>query len=207
MTDRLEARDGTILIVCTGNVCRSPYIERLLAVRIAHCGISVSSAGTNALVGAEMDPRVARRLTEVGADPSDFLARQLTADLVQAADLVLCATRAHRSAVVRMEPRALRRVYALADFSDLAAHLADSDVNGVTPAVPTAQNLVREVSEMVALGRSEVQPRTAQEAEIVDPYGRPAKVLDQMLRQVDALVPPIGSVLASRAELRHAEST
>ena len=54
---RTDARGqaGSILVVCTGNVCRSPYIERRLRHELAGTGIEVTSAGTRALVGHDMD--------------------------------------------------------------------------------------------------------------------------------------------------------
>ena len=40
----------SILTVCTGNICRSPAVERLLTRKLGPT-VSVSSAGTHALVG------------------------------------------------------------------------------------------------------------------------------------------------------------
>lgn len=197
MTDGLEARHGTILIVCTGNVCRSPYIERRLSAALAETSIAVSSAGTGALVGSEMDPRVARRLSELGLRSEGFVARQLTSEMARAADLILGATREHRSLIVRMEPSALRRTYALADFSDLAAHLLRSNLADLPRSSSSTDNFVRAVSDAVTRCRGEVRARTAEEAEIIDPYRRPDKVLDRMIQQVDALVPAIATVLTT----------
>ena len=47
---------GHILVVCTGNICRSPYIERRLAGLLADTDAVVTSAGTRALVGAPIEP-------------------------------------------------------------------------------------------------------------------------------------------------------
>ncbi|GMA87571.1 hypothetical protein GCM10025868_28210 [Angustibacter aerolatus] len=49
-----------VLVVCTGNVCRSPLVERLLRQRLGTDAVDVSSAGTQALVGEPMtDPAAA----------------------------------------------------------------------------------------------------------------------------------------------------
>lgn len=197
MTDGLEATDGTILVVCTGNVCRSPYIERRLSAALGETSIAVSSAGTGALVGSEMDPRVARRLSELGLTSEGFVARQLTPEMARAADLILGATREHRSSIVRMEPSVLRRTYALADFSDLAAYLAGRHQTSGALRAEAPWSFVRRVSQLAALGRDEVRARTVEEAEIVDPFRRSDKMLERMIQQADTLLDPIVSVFAS----------
>lgn len=197
MTYARDIRSGTILIVCTGNVCRSPYVERLLTTSLAATEITVSSAGTGALVGSEMDPRVSLRLAELGCDPVGFVARQLSPDVAKAADLVLCATREHRSLVVRTAPRVLFNTYALADFSDLAARLASTGFADLRSAAGPSRNFVQRLSEAAARVRGEVRVRTTREAEIVDPYRRSDKVLEQMVQQVDSLLQPIVSVLTA----------
>nr|WP_255455571.1 hypothetical protein [Microlunatus sp. Gsoil 973] len=183
-------RDGTILVVCTGNVCRSPYIERRLAAALEKTDISVSSAGTGALVDSEMDPRVAQRLRESGLRPDHFSARQLTAELAASADLVLCASRSHRAQVVRMNPRLLRRTYALADFSDLAQRVIDT---GTIPSGPGS--FVRSATQAAEEARADVQARTNEQAEIVDPFRQADKIFEQMFTQVDRLMPPIVALL------------
>ena len=103
-------------MVCTGNICRSPFIERLLRVSVPGSSV-VTSAGTEALVGEPMDPAVAELVRRQGGDAEGFAARQVTAEMVGEVDLVLTATRAHRAAVAFMQPKALRYGFTLGDFS------------------------------------------------------------------------------------------
>lgn len=183
-----EAR-GCVLVVCTGNVCRSPLVERLLRPALGPAGIRVGSAGTGALVGAAMDPRAAARLRAHGGDPAGFVARQLTPALVDEADLVLTATRAHRAAVVAMRPSALRHTFALLDFADLVADLPADRPAGL------AQSSVRKVVVVAARRRAVVPPRPAHLADVVDPYGRQDAVFDAMAEQVLAALPAVTRVL------------
>src|SRR6186713_2624189 len=118
-----------ILIVCTGNICRSPFIERLLQRQLderrrtigaaTDGAIAVRSAGTGGLTGWAMDERPAAQLVAHGGDPAGFSARELTPGLIAESDLVLTATRAHRGKVAVMHPKALRRVFTFRDFADL----------------------------------------------------------------------------------------
>jgi len=91
-----------ILLVCTGNICRSPLgaalLERALAERSIE-GIGVSSAGTGAWDGAPVSEGAYLVGLERGLDLSGHRARLLTRELVEAADLVLTMARHHRPRV------------------------------------------------------------------------------------------------------------
>lgn len=124
-----------ILLVCTGNVCRSPFAHLLLQQRLTQAGVaaSVTSAGTRALVGAPMDPRTADGLAARGvalAAPgqNSFRASDLTAEQVAAADLVLTATVEHRDRALRLAPRALKRCFTLREFAQVAPRVAAATV-------------------------------------------------------------------------------
>ena len=109
-----------VLVVCLGNLCRSPLAERLLRSRLAdEAAVDVSSAGVRAVVGAPMDASAALELSRLGGDSAGFVARQLTAAMVTEADLVLTATRALRSKVVELAPAALRRTFTLRELAAL----------------------------------------------------------------------------------------
>ncbi len=110
-----------VLVVCVGNLCRSPLAERLLTERLADSGhFRVSSAGTRAVVGAPMDAGAAAELSRLGGDPAGHVARQLSADLAMTSDLVLTATRELRSQVVTLAPTALKRTFTLRELAALA---------------------------------------------------------------------------------------
>jgi protein-tyrosine phosphatase len=78
-------------MVCTGNICRSPMAEALLAGRLAGRtpSVRVESAGVAALVGQPADPMACELMRERGLDLSGHRARQLTPEMVYASDLVL----------------------------------------------------------------------------------------------------------------------
>ena len=121
--------DGVVLVVCTGNVCRSPYVERLLTHALRDTAVVVRSAGTGALVGAPVDPGSAVRLEAAGAEPGGFAARQLEPRDVAEADLVLAATRQHLSSVVPLHPAALRYGFALRDLADLLSAVEFTEID------------------------------------------------------------------------------
>lgn len=85
-------------MVCTGNVCRSPLAAAMLQQRLAERGISdveVVSAGTSAAEGEPASEGSYLVALEHGVDLSAHVARMLTRDLIDNADLVLCMSEHH----------------------------------------------------------------------------------------------------------------
>ena len=182
--------NGSILVVCTGNVCRSPYIERRLRRELAGTGIEVASAGTGALVGRDMDASSRALLEHAGVDASGFIARALTPELVTGADLVVAAAREHRGAAARLAPSALRRTLTLTDLADL--------LDGVTPAdVEAAQvpgTWVRQVAS-VAVSRRGLVAARQEDVDVTDPIGQGPAVFARMAGEVEAALARIVPVL------------
>ena len=185
---------GTVLVVCTGNVCRSAYIERRLAHALRGTGIKVTSAGTRALVGRDMDPSSRALLEQAGVDADGFTARQLTAELVAGADLVLTAAREHRTVAAQLHPAALRRVMTLQDLADL---LDGADLAHHRPLDPAAP-WVRQVVEAAAMRRGVVVARQ-DHVDVTDPIGGPPELFAQMRDEVDAALPAIVAALRFRS--------
>ncbi len=110
----------SILVVCTGNICRSPiaegFLRRDLLRRLGLEAPEVSSAGTVAWEGAEASEGSIKAAWERGTDIAAHRARRLTADLVRRADLVLCMAAEHRSAVSALLPEAAPRTFTLKEL-------------------------------------------------------------------------------------------
>jgi protein-tyrosine phosphatase len=103
-----------LLIVCIGNICRSPTAEYLLRHRLGpgHAA-SVSSAGLGAMTGRSMDATALEVLREHGVDGEGHVARQVDERLLRDADLVLAMERSHVDAIRRMAPEASGKVFLL----------------------------------------------------------------------------------------------
>src|SRR5690606_38501969 len=99
-----------ILAVCTGNICRSPAVGRLLAART---GLKVRSAGTHAVVGSAISAPMAELMSDAGIATQGFSATQLTGPPVAAATLVLTATASHSADVLALAPGAADRTFTL----------------------------------------------------------------------------------------------
>lgn len=185
---------GQVLVICTGNICRSPYIERVLAHALAGTDVVVTSAGTEALVGSAMHPSSASRLEEAGESADGFVSRQLTAAMIRSADLVIGATREHIAAAAHISPAVLRKGFALLDLGDLLAEVTPDEV----AAAPGATRAAKVVAAAIAR-RSVANPRSNAEAAIADPFRQPEEVYDAMVRDVAAALPAVARALRGEA--------
>lgn len=100
-----------ILVVCTGNICRSPIAEGLLKARLG--GKQIWSAGTMALIGNGADPYSVEVSAEHGVDIASHRAQQLTLPMLQHADLVLTLDGSHNAWINGRYPQFRGKVHKL----------------------------------------------------------------------------------------------
>lgn len=175
---RLAAPVRSVLFVCTGNICRSPYAELLLQHLVPD--INTASAGTHALIGHAMDPLMGAELSARGIDPSRAVGTGIGASALEA-DLVLVMSRRQRRFLIEEHPASVRRVGLLGAIDELAAMVPDSHV--------LQRSHVTEWSR---------HPVSAQ-CEIDDPYRRGAGAASLAATRLDASVTRLAKVLGSLA--------
>ena len=110
-----------ILVLCVGNICRSPMAEAVMRQAFLDRGreVDVRSAGIGALVGHPADENVRLLMERRGIDVSGHRAIQVNRDMLRWADLVLVMEDAHRSALRRREPSAAGKVFLLGHWIDV----------------------------------------------------------------------------------------
>lgn len=160
---------ASILVVCTGNVCRSPIAEgmlrRRLRARFGDHAPLVASAGTAGWEGSPAMPESVAAAAERGVDISRHVARRLGAEHVRAADLVIAMAAEHRDRIVAAVPEVAERTFTLKELVRL--------LEALPPAEPrTAGSWMQRVTQADALRRSGTARRPADE-DIVDPLGLP----------------------------------
>ena len=145
--------------------------ERLTAARLHDSApwVSLASAGTYAMVDHPIEPDARAMLTERGVEDAPFAARDLTAALIEEADLVLGVSREHRAEVARLAPSGSRKTFTLREFARLAPLVDRTLLTADDPA-----ERARQAVEAVAAKRGYVRPDSPQDDDVPDPYRRTA---------------------------------
>lgn len=100
-----------LLVICTGNICRSPVAAALLRARLP--SPAIESAGLGALVGKGVEPTARELAEKEGLDVGSHRARQVTPEMVRWADLVLVMSERQRLAVAELHPASTGKIFLL----------------------------------------------------------------------------------------------
>ena len=111
----------TVLLVCTGNTCRSAMAEGILKSLVPEerrGDVTVESAGTADLVGMPATEHAREVCLEHGIDISSHMSSGLTRTLLGRSDLVIAMTRAHGDHIVSFDPASAGRTFLLSELAD-----------------------------------------------------------------------------------------
>ena len=109
---------NSILVVCAGNICRSPTGEYLLKDKLPDSDIKVSSAGLTALVGKSAEATATSIALTNNIDMSAHKGRQLSASLIAENDLILVMEERHLSDLLGQYPQARGKTFLLGKWID-----------------------------------------------------------------------------------------
>lgn len=104
------------MMVCIGNICRSPIAEVLLKHHQPQ--LNVFSSGLGALVGKPADPSSVELMTKKDIDLNNHCAQQINSVLVSASDLILTMEKSHIDAIQSQFPECRGKVHLIGKWSD-----------------------------------------------------------------------------------------
>lgn len=107
---------SNVLMVCHGNLCRSPMAAALLQQRVE--GLRVGSAGLAAEVGQPAATEAVAVLSEMGIDIQAHRATQLTRQIANDAELILTMTAAQTRSLQSLYPLMRGRIFSIRGFDD-----------------------------------------------------------------------------------------
>lgn len=179
----------SILIICTGNLCRSPLAARLLGQRLTQSSVdaTVQSAGFIAN-GSNPPPPLVQVALEMGVDLARHHSRQVLTSDLDRATLILCASRKHVRETVTRSPETWPKSFTLKEFVRRAR---------------TVENLSQKQTAPEWIGRIHVGRRredllgSSAMDDIEDPMGRSAEAYRNMAREIAMLVDCLALILNS----------
>lgn len=106
----------SILVVCVGNICRSPMAEYLLKQDYPH--LSIESAGISGLSGHSADDKAQLCMQHLGIDISGHIAKKLNAEHLKKADLILVMSKNQQAYIEQTWPFAKGKVFRLGHWQN-----------------------------------------------------------------------------------------
>lgn len=180
-----------VLAVCTGNICRSAYVQHALQAHLTalfgeRARAEVTSAGTGpnqalAVPKPLLDCAPSRR---VRAALTDHSPRALTARLLRDQDLVLTATDDHLDEVLREDPAAVHRTFTVLGVGTL---LRDHGAQ-IAQAVPPGVGMPALVEALAALRGRLISGGERPDEDLPDPFRGPDEGYAAMAQTLQPVV-------------------
>ena len=100
-----------ILVVCIGNICRSPMAEYLLKQQYPN--LHIESAGISGLTGHAADQKAILCMQRLGIDMQPHVAKKLNSELIKKADLILVMSQNQQKHIEQTWPFAKGKTFRL----------------------------------------------------------------------------------------------
>ncbi|MFC4599757.1 low molecular weight protein arginine phosphatase [Cohnella hongkongensis] len=179
-----------ILIVCTGNTCRSPMAEAIFKDLAARSGktLEIRSAGVAASTGSPISPNAAEALRRRNLDVPGA-STLLTAEEVLWANLILTMTSGHKRAILERYPEALSKTYTLKEYALRGDPVMDdvAEAERLYSEWQVKQLLGEKLSDEEKARLFELQRRIP-DFDIADPFGGPLSLYERTADEIEDIL-------------------
>ncbi|HEX7276977.1 MAG TPA: hypothetical protein VF244_06340 [Acidimicrobiales bacterium] len=182
-----------VLMLCTGNICRSPAAEAMLRHRLHDLGVEARIRSAGLLdAGHPAHSNSVETLAGRGLDLSAHRSRRLTADVVRSADLILGMAREHVREAVVLLPAAFPKVFTLKELVRRGEAVGPRG---------TDESLADWLARAHAGRTSADLMGNSEEDDIADPIGMPRSAYERMAEELDTQLDRLVALIwASRYE-------
>ena len=172
-----------VLIVCTGNICRSPIAHGLLADRARRLGdgwLEVRSAGTWGRDGNPATPEAVSSAAQIGIDIGAHRASRFTSELADRADLVVTMTVEQAYEVLEQSPQSRGKTFTLKELVGIL---------GALPPAPSGTERDAVLQRIAEADRARTADYTPPaDLDVVDPLGLSQTVYRAVANELEGLV-------------------
>jgi len=142
---------GAILVVCKGNICRSPLAEAYLKRQVENHGLPVTvySAGLETSFGKPAHPLAQVVGTQGGLSLEKHATQPLHKDQVERADMILVMEWPQRNRLVKLYPQAKEKVFLLRQFYDQSVLEVADPYSGTVEDFQTCFSMMKQACDVL----------------------------------------------------------
>ncbi|MFH1645119.1 MAG: low molecular weight protein arginine phosphatase [Candidatus Omnitrophota bacterium] len=148
-----------ILVVCSGNSCRSPMAEAFLKKYLsADDGYEILSAGTLGFDGLPATKEAIAVMKEENLDISGYVSSALKKEMIENADIVFAMSKIHKDYILGKVPAAKDKVFLLKEYAEI-----DEDDKNISDPIGRPTDFYREVKDQIRKAVEEIVIRIKDE--------------------------------------------
>ena len=142
-----------ILVVCKGNICRSPLVEAYLKHRVEKHGlpIAIESAGLETSFGKPAHPLAQVVGTQGGLLLSNHATQPLHKEQVERADMIVVMEWRQRRRMLKLYPQARQKVFLLRQFYDQSVREVADPYSGTLEDFQTCFSMIKQACDVLVM--------------------------------------------------------